>query len=258
MNTSTLVLLLVAIIVAAIAVVSVTHLREKARIQRARQLIALEGAYKRASRLLTELPGQYQSTDMALLLIKQMEHCCNGLASLKTALPVDKWRDALTELKQKVRSGEYTPTPARIDSPQKVVAVKELLQNLFNLVEAMHKAGRIDSATAKSNLKNVLFLTHKTHTDLYVSQARDYVRQNEIRKAIHLYHLASTEMGQAADNPLAMKAVKSFRTRIKELEALTTESEDSNASLEAHQKQDKEWDSFLEDDSWKKKANYDD
>jgi len=51
--------------------------------------------------------------------------------------------------------------------------------------------------------------------------------------------------------------VKSFRTRIKELEALTGTETDS-ASLDAHNKQDKEWDNLLEDDSWKKKANYDD
>ena len=256
MSTSTLVLLLVAVIVVAVIVVSITHLREKARIQRVHRIAALEQAYKLANRLLTELPGQYLSTDLALLLIKQMEHCCNGIATLKTSLPIDKWRDALTDLKQQVRSGEFKPAPARIDSPQKAATVKELLQNLFKLLEVMHKAGRIDAVTAKKNLKNVLFLSHKTHTDLYVSQARDYVRQNEIRKAIHAYHLASTEMGQVADNPLAKKVVKSFRTRIKELEALTGQ-EDRSAGLEAHQKQDKEWDSFLEDDSWKKKANYD-
>lgn len=103
----------------------------------------------------------------------------------------------------------------------------------------------------------MLFLVHKTHTDLHVFQARDCVRQNEIRKAIHAYHLASTEMGKSADNPVAMKAVKSFRTRIKELEALTGTETDS-ASLDAHRKQDKEWDTLLEDDSWKKKTNYDD
>ena len=52
-----------------------------------------------------------------------------------------------------------------------------------------------------------------------------------------------------------MKAVKSFRTRIKELEAQIAAGnvEDTSSS-----KLDKEWDNFLqEDESWKKKADYD-
>ena len=133
--------------------------------------------------------------------------------------------------------------------------VQELLQNLFKMIEAMHKSGRIDSATAKKNLKYVLFLVHKTHADLHVFQARDYVRQNQIRKAIHAYHLASTEMGKSRDNPLAMKAVKSFRTRIQELEAISAEGKESP---QGESKLDREWDTFLHDDEWKKKADYDD
>ncbi|PFG09110.1 hypothetical protein [Marinobacter sp. LV10MA510-1] len=257
METLTLVLLLAAVVAIAITVVTISHLREKARIQRIRRIATLEENYKLADRLLTELPGQYLTSDLKLVLIKQMEHSCNGLATLNTALPIDKRRDALGQLKQQIRDGTDKTVPVRIESPQKATAVKDLLQSLFALLETMHKAGRLDAATARKNLKYVLFLVHKTHTDLHVFQARDYVRQNEIRKAIHAYHLASTEMGKSADNPVAMKAVKSFRTRIKELEALTGTETDS-ANLDAHRKHDKEWDTLLEDDSWKKKANYDD
>ena len=53
-----------------------------------------------------------------------------------------------------------------------------------------------------------------------------------------------------------MKAVKSFRTRIKELEEMSTE---GKMNAESHSKLDKEWDNFLQDDdTWKKKADYDD
>jgi hypothetical protein len=257
METSTLVLLLAAVVAIAITVVTISHLREKARIQRIQRIATLEESYKFANRLLTELPGQYLTSELKLVLIKQMEHSCNSLATLNTTLPVDKRRDALIQLKQQVREGADKTVPVRIDSPQKATAVKDLLQSLFALLEKMHKAGRLDSAAAQKHLKYVLFLVHKTHADLHVFQARDYVRQNEIRKAMHAYHLASTEMGKSADNPVAMKAVKSFRTRIKELEAMTGTETDS-ANLDAHRKQDKEWDTLLDDESWKKKTNYDD
>lgn len=256
MNNSMLVLLLLGVIAISIAVISVSQLREKARVQRKRRIETLNNAYQHASLLLNELPGQYLNSDLKQLLIKQMEHCCNGLATLDSGLPIDKRRDALSELKQLVRDGEDKQVPTRIDSPQKASAVKDLLQSLFGLLEAMHKARRLDAATAQKNLKYVLFLTHKTNADLYLFRAKEHLRQNEIRKAIQAYHLASTEMGKSTDNPLALKAVKSFRARIKELEAIAG-TESANAHSDAHLKQDKEWDTLLEDGSWKKKTNYD-
>jgi pyruvate formate-lyase activating enzyme-like uncharacterized protein len=63
-------------------------------------------------------------------------------------------------------------------------------------------------------------------------------------------------MGKSRDNPLAMKAVKSFRTRIKELEALGADGTDISGA-EPSSKLDREWDNFLQDDEWKKKADYD-
>ena len=125
------------------------------------------------------------------------------------------------------------------------------------MLEGIHKSARIDARSAKKNLKYVLILVHTTHADMHVFQARDHVRQHQIRKAIHAYHLASTEMGKSRDNPLAMKAVKSFRTRIKELEAMSAEGKEGQYP-ESQSKLDREWDTFLHDDEWKKKADYDD
>ncbi|AOY87399.1 hypothetical protein BKP64_03950 [Marinobacter salinus] len=257
MDTITIVLLLAAIVTVSIVIIIFSQMRERARIERVRKITAQEDGYKRAHRLLSEIPGQYFTADLKLLLIKRMEEACAELTRLKADLPVSNWQESALELKTEIMEKRDARTPVKIDSPEKSTYVKELLQNLFKMVEAMHKSGRIDTATAKKNLKYVLFLVHKTHADLHVFQARDYVRQNEIRKAIHAYHLASTELGKSRDNPLAMKAVKSFRTRIKELEVMDTEGKDT-ANAESQSKLDREWDTFLHDDEWKKKADYDD
>jgi hypothetical protein len=255
MGTTTIVLLLAAIVTASIIMITLSQMRERARIERARKITAQEDAYKKACRLLTEIPGQYLTADLKLLLIKQMEEACSGLTGLKSNLPVKKWQNATAELKTQILEKRDTTAPVKIDSSEKSNYVKELLENLFKMIEAMHKNGRIDASTARKNLKYVLFLVHKTHADLHVFQARDHVRQNQIRKAIHAYHLASTEMGKSRDNPLAMKAVKSFQTRIKELEALSAQGKESP---QGESKLDREWDTFLHDDEWKKKADYDD
>ena len=255
MDTTTIVLLLAGIVAVSIVIIVFTQMRERARIEQARKITAQQDAYKRASRLLSELPGQYLTADLKLLLIKRMEEACSALAALKSNLPVKEWQKSTAELKTQVIEKRDSTTPTKIDSAEKSNYINELLQNLFKMIEAMHKSGRIDSATAKKNLKYVLFLIHKSHADLHVFQARDHVRQNQIRKAINSYHLASTEMGKSSDNPLAMKAVKSFRTRIKELEAMMLE---GSESPQGESKLDREWDTFLDDDEWKKKADYDD
>lgn len=257
MDTTTIVIFFAVIVFVSIGIIVLSQMREKARIERARRVTALQDSYNRAHRLLSEIPGQYLTRELKLLLVNRIEEICRELDGLKSDLPVKQWRQDAQTLKQQVVDGNDERTPTKIDSPEKSAQVKELLQSLFKMIEALHKAGRIDNATAKKNLKHVLFLVHKTHADMHVFQARDYIRQNEIRKAIHAYHLASTEMGKSRDNPLAIKAVKSFRTRIKELEASLAE----GGSTEPQEKQhrlDKEWDNFLHEDEWKKKADYDD
>ncbi|NMT63948.1 hypothetical protein [Marinobacter orientalis] len=257
MDTTMIVLLLAAIVIISIIIIVASQMRERARIERARKITALEDSYNRANRLLCEIPGQYLTNDLKLLLIRHMEETCKDLQALKSSQAVSDWLSKAQQLKKQVMEDQDRRPPVKIDSPEKSSYVKELLQNLFKMIEGMHKAGKIDSATAKKNLKFVLFLVHKTHADLHVFQARDYVKQNQIRKAIHAYHLASTEMGKSRDNPMALKAVKSFRTRIKELEAMKGD-ESRDGSAENQSRLDREWDTFLHDDEWRKKADYDD
>ena len=250
-----IVLLLIAIVGVSLLIIFVSQMREKARIERARRMTTLEDSFNMANRLLSELPGQYLTDELKLLLLKRMEDACNGLLALKSDQPVSKWLEGVRQTRQQIKDNNDKRPAVKIDSPDKANYIKKLLQNLFAMIETMHKAGRIDGASAKKNLKHVLFLVHKTHADLFVFQARDHLKKNEIRKAIHAYHLASTEMGKSNDNPMAMKAVKSFRTRIKELEAQIA---DGNLEENGDSKLDKEWDNFLqEDESWKKKADYD-
>ncbi|BEH14347.1 MULTISPECIES: hypothetical protein [Marinobacter] len=256
MDTTTIVLLLAAIVTVSLVIIVISQMREKARIERVRKMTAREDEYNRAYRLFSEIPAQYLSPDLKLLLLKRMEESCHDLVALKSEQPVSEWLDTIKQTRKQVLENNDNRASVRIDSPEKATYVKELLQSLFKMIEAMHKAGRLDTASAKKHLKHVLFLVHKTHADLHVFQARDHIRQNQIRKAIHAYHLASTEMGKSKDNPLAMKAVKSFRTRIKELEASMA---DGTTQTESHSKLDREWDNFLQDDgTWKKKADYDD
>ena len=256
MDTTTIVIFLAVIVFVSIGIIVLSQMRERARLERARRVTTLEDSYNRTNRLLNEIPGQYLTTDLKLLLLSRIEDICKELVGLKTQLPAAQWLSEARQLKQSVADGQDQRAPVKIDSPEKSAYVKELLQSLFKLIESLHKSRRIDGAVAKKNLKYILFLVHKTHADLHVFQAREFIRQNQLRKAIHAYHMASTELSKSSDNPLALKAVKSFRTRIKELEAQMADGSTTDTS-DKQQRMDKEWDSFLHDDEWKKKADYD-
>lgn len=259
MNTTTIVIFFAVIVLVSIALIVISQMRERARIERARRITALEDSYNRTSRMLNEIPGQYLNQELKLILVTRIEEICRDLGTLKSDLPVDRWKSEMATLKQQIVDGSDQRPPVKVDSAEKSSYIKELLQGLFKMIEALHKTGRIDQTRARKNLKYVLFLIHKTHADMHVLQARELIRQNEIRKAIHAYHMASTEMGKSRDNPLAIKSVKSFRLRIKELEAmLVGGAEGTTEAVEKQHKLDREWDSFLHDDQWKKKVDYDD
>lgn len=256
MNTITIVLLLLAVVVLSIIIIVISQMRERARIERARRVASLEDAYNRAYRIYDELPGQYLTRDIKLLLLRRMEETCQGLQDEGADLPVKEWLSTVRENKQRVIDGTDKHPKVIIDSPDKSNYVKDLLQSLFKLIESLHKSGKINAATAKANLRHVLFTIHKTHADLFVFQARDHVRQNELRKAIHAYHLAASEMSKSKGNDMAAKAVAAFKGRIQQLERELSSGE-STQSAEHQSRLDKEWDTFLHDDSWKKKADYD-
>ncbi len=257
MDTTIVVLLLVTVVIVSVAILVLSQMRERARIERARRIAALEDAYNRTRRVYDELPGQYLTRSIKLLLVLRMEEVCQQLQQEHTDLPVASWISSVREQKQQVLDGTDERPKVLMDSPDKSSGVKELLQSLYKLIEVLHKSGRINADTARGNLKHVLFMIHKTHADLFVFQARDHVRQDQLRKAIHSYHLAATEMAKSRDNEMAAKAVKSFKTRIRELEDELA-SGNREKSAEQQSRLDREWDTFLHEDTWKKKADYDD
>lgn len=256
MDTTVILILLSGVVLISMTIVIISQMREKARIEQARRTASLEDAYNRARRCYDELPGQYLNQDLKLLLLQRMEEVARMLEQSQTGLPVQDWLAELQTEKQAVVDGTDKQPELKVDSTEKANYIKELLQVLFRLVENLHNSNKLSTGDARTHLQHILFLIHKTHADLQVFQAREWIRQNQLRKAIHCYHLAATEMNKSRDNPLAQKAADSFRRQVQALEEQLASGEHSQAP-DSHSKLDREWDEFLSDDSWKKKADYD-
>ena len=182
MDTTTIVLLLAAIVTVSLVIIVFSQMREKARIERVRKMTAQEDAYNKAYRLLTDIPGQYLTPDLKLLLLKRMEDACQELTALKSDQPVKQWLENIAQTKKQILEKNDQRPPVKVDSPEKSTYIKELLQALFKLIEAMYKAGRIDSATAKKNLKHVLFrCTKPTPTCTFSRPAISFARTRSAR-----------------------------------------------------------------------------
>lgn len=103
MDTTTIVLLLAAIVTVSLVIIVFSQMREKARIERVRKMTAQEDAYNKAYRLLTDIPGQYLTPDLKLLLLKRMEDACQELTALKSDQPVKQWLENIAQTKKQDR-----------------------------------------------------------------------------------------------------------------------------------------------------------
>ncbi|PAV26742.1 hypothetical protein CF392_04030 [Tamilnaduibacter salinus] len=255
MDLTTIVIFFGVIVVLSIIAIMVSQAREKARLERARRATALEDRFKLSQRLLSDIPSQYLSRDLRRMLLLHAEETCQSLEALKTDLPTGEWRQRIRKQREDLEAGGEGPAASRIDSKKKTSDIKIDLEHLYRIIETMQKQGRIDASLAKRNLKVIIYLLHRVQADYHVHQAQEATQNQRYRHAIHAYHMACSALDAVKDHPSAVKALKSFRGRITELEQAAEQQSGDKAGQD---RLEKEWDSFLSEDEWKKKADYDD
>jgi len=254
MNVTAVIIALAVVVTVSILVVVTIHMREKAIIERARRLKAIEDAFFGAHRVFSELPGQYLGKDMRMMLLARMQDQLSKMQSLDASNNLLKWQEEVNVLLVAVRDDKYEARQDKVDTIDKSRNVRDLLNYLNKIIESQKKAGRLGGDKASRLQKQTAFLIAKSHTDLHITKAREHAQDGELRKAVNAYHMASTEMGKCRDHPTAQKAIKSFRTRIHELEETIRQQTEAAAVKSG---MDDEWEKYMQDADWKKKADYD-
>lgn len=256
MSTATIVIILFVITLAAIGLIFFIQARERARIERARRLAGAEDAFQHSYRLLDELPPQYLNRELRQVIVNRLEDLSLPIKALNSRLDVDgKTAEARLHLQQ---SDKEATASVRIEAPETARHIKSLLESLFRLVESQHKARKLNTSQARVMLKQILFLGYRTQADLHINTGREESARGNLRKAIHHYHLAATELGKAKDHPLAQKLIHVCRQRIQELEAEANAAEHGKQA-EAPEKNplDEQMENFIqEEESWKKRADF--
>jgi type II secretory pathway pseudopilin PulG len=256
MSTATIIIILFIITLAAIGLIFYIQARERARIERARRLAAAEDAFQHSYRLLDELPPEYLNQELRQIILNRLEDLAVPLKTLNSRMEVDgKIAEARSRL---IQSNQEPTAPVRIDTPDTSRYIRTLLESLFRLVESQHKARKLETGQARRLLKQILFLGFRTQADLHINIGREEAGRGNLRKAIHHYHLAATELGKSKDHPLAQKVIKACRTRIQELENEANGGDRKGEPKTPDKSRlDEQIDEFIqEEEAWKKRADF--
>jgi len=243
-----------------VGAIYIAQARERARIEKIRKINVLTERHRHMQQLLYDLPPQYLSNELRIMIVERSIEALTELASLKNndriTNQIEQDREFLTQLR------EQNPTFKPIQIKDEAVAkeTRKLLEVLFRFVQTQHKRKLLDASSAKKYLGHISFYSCLSKADLFASRAEAANKAGKPRVAIHNFHSAIDTFKELSKHPQTAKYVNQYRARIKALEAVADE-HNQKVKLDAQKKLDgsQEWDNYLEnDDPWKKKNTYDD
>lgn len=262
MTVTAIIIILIALALLGIALLVISHMREKARIERMRRVKTLEDSHSLLRRFIDELPPSYLDKTLKRLILERALEVSTQLRSIGAPGDVDGRIEADQAALSALESGDPAgPGEVPMNDQTRVKEVRNLLQMLFRFVERQKAAGRLTSDVAREELRTILFLVHNVYAELMVYQAQEYYQSQKYRRAIHCYHLAASELEKSKDHPKAVELVRKYRDRIKELNRLASGGEDEKKQEKKQavpSSVNREWEEFVqEEEAWKKKADYD-
>ncbi len=262
MTTTAIVTILVALIIVGLALLVISQMREKARIEKMRKIRTLEDGHGLLRRFVDELPQNYLNRTIQRLILERALELATQLQQMGAPgdvnARVESDRAALSAAESGQSSG---PAELPANNPTQVKEIRNLLQMLYRFVEKQKTAGRIRSDQANEQLRHIMFLSHKAYADVMVAEAKQNIQSKKYRQAIHKYYLAANELEKSKNHPEAQELIKGYREKIKALNAQAegkSEQAKENEEKAMPDSVNREWESFIEEEeSWKKKADYD-
>ncbi len=260
MPVTTITIAIIIVICLCVGLIYMAQSRERARLERIRQITLFSDRYRKMQQLLHELPPQYLNNELRILVTERSIETLNDLIALKTD---NSYQEALERdtayLKQlRETNPRFAPVPVRDENAAKNVRV--LLEILCRFIENLGRRNIIPAGTVSKYLNQIRFASAQSRADLFVARAEANKRNGKLRVAIHNLHNAIDAYKEVATQPQAAEAIAQYRLSIKALEGEADQQkeqvlQDSQAKLDSSS----EWDNFLKDDeSWKKKKDFED
>tara|TARA_R110001592_G_scaffold585_2_gene3090 strand:- start:2386 stop:3165 length:780 start_codon:yes stop_codon:yes gene_type:complete len=259
MQTTTITIIIFAVIFLGIGVISISQAREKARLERIRRATICSDRYQRMQQLLNDLPPQYLSNELRIMIAERSLETLNELISLNNEQKYKELLEAdLNYIKQLRENNPKFPNLA-INTEAQAKQARDNLEALYRFIESQHKNKRLSGEIAKKYLEFIRFSICQSKADLFCNRAE--AAKGKPRVAIHNYHSAIEAFKPLINHPQAAQSIQQYKASIKALEA---EADQQNKALKEqnstiNEEKNDEWDSFMEkEDTWQKKNNYDD
>lgn len=202
--------------------------------------------------------------ELNTLILRSLVDVLEQLSNLepKEKDHADNLRNYKIKLQQS-QSGANTEQRQKIQNPQQVNEVKQLLKGLNNFLGVLLKKGSITSKehVAYDDQIKMVLLEMSIDTQLLYAQQASAVEKTKL--AIHYYGLAKKLMLKGSEKKDFREQIQDTNAKIAELQAQQAQEDQSNqetpSAAPQPAKTDTEWDEFdsEEDADWKKKSIYD-
>jgi hypothetical protein len=234
----------------------ISHGLERARIERARAIAELGSRLKTCRTINAQLPGQYMSAELKVLLTSL------EISLLEKLIRLDRKDERARKMLESARQELKKPEPAtgnppvKMDSEIQAKEARQMLENLQTLLVHAHKEGLIDKFALQQWSAQIAEYLFVTSLEVFEVLAIQGIRQGKPRVAKLQYERAVTYL-QQQNNPALVDHILRFKELLKQASAATVQSEQAtnansnelSAGLQELEKTDADW---------KKKAVYDD
>jgi hypothetical protein len=234
----------------------ISHGLERARIERARAVAELGSRLKVCRTINAQLPGQFMSPELKVLLTSIEISLLEKLTRLDRK--DERAKQMLESARQELKKPEVSVDnpPVKIESDIQAKETRLMLENLLNLLKQSKKEGMVDPLTLQQWSNQIKQHLLATSLEVFEALARQGMRQGKPRVAKLQYERAIAYLNQQNDPSLAAQILR-FKELLKQASEATVrieraagaESSELSAGLQELENDDEEW---------KKKAVYDD
>lgn len=259
MPTSTITIIIFAIIFLSIGAMYLSQARERARVEKIRRTNICNDRYQRMQQLLHDLPPQYLNNELRIMIAERSVETLNELLRINKDPRHEGYLKSDLDFLKQLRENNPKFAAIQVNSEAKAKEVRNNLEVLHRFIDSQHKNKRLSAANTKKYQDYIMLSICQSKADLFCNRAA--AAKNKPRVAIHNYHSAIDAFKPLANHPQAVKTIQQFKAKIKALEA---EADQQNQALKEKSStntegQTTEWDSFLDKkDDWQKKNTYDD
>lgn len=234
----------------------INHSLERAKLERARLTAELNARIKVCQNTSSQLPGQFMSPELKKLLLSYEAHLLGKLVradrkNQRAQQQMDALRTALAQADIPVDNA-----PLKIDNPITAKEVRSQLENVRQLLTQAHQEGLLDKASLQQWTTQIRQQLIALALDMFQVVAQQAMRDRKPRVAKLQYERAIAYL-QNLNSPAHAQELERYKQLMKMAEIAVVRAEqanpDENNELSAGLQELEQ-----SDDSWKKKAVYDD